>query len=332
MNFIEDYPFSKISSLRTTETASFFCELSDVNQIDEIVSFSKGKNLPILIIGEGTNIVPTKTFKGLVVFNKLLGINAIDDMTIEVASGENWHDFVEWTVKHKMFGLENLALIPGTVGAGPIQNIGAYGSEISSSIKNITCFNLETHSVQVLHSNECGFGYRTSIFKDCSDYIILSVTFQFKTDPKINCSYSSLEDEINKNNINKDNLTHRDIFELVSKIRKKVLPDHKEFPNVGSFFKNVVLTKEEFNKLDITEEIPVYLEGDDIKISAAFLIEKFGWKGFREGSVGISDQHALVLVTYDETSGDEILKFSNKIIDQILSITGIELEIEPTLI
>ena len=251
MNFIEDYPFSKLSSLRTTETASFFCELSDINQIDEIVSFSKEKNLPILIIGEGTNI---------------------------------------------------------------------------------TCFNLKTDSIKVLYANECEFGYRTSIFKDCSDYIILSVTFQFKTDPKINYSYSSLEDEINKNNINKDNLTHRDIFNLVSKIRKKVLPDYKEFPNVGSFFKNVVLTKEEFNKLDITEEIPVYPEGENIKISAAFLIEKFGWKGFREGSVGISDQHALVLVTYEETPGDEILKFSNKIINQIFSITGIKLEIEPTLI
>ena len=119
---------------------------------------------------------------------------------------------------------------------------------------------------------------------------------------------------------------------MVSKIRKKALPDYKEFPNVGSFFKNVVLTKEEFNKLDLTEEIPAYLEGDDIKISAAFLIEKFGWKGFREGSVGISDQHALVLVTYEETPGDEILKFSNKIINQIFSITGIKLEIEPTLI
>ena len=301
MNFIEDYPFSKLSSLRTTETASFFCELSDTNQIDEIISFSNEKNLPILIIGEGTNIVPTKTFQGLVVFNKLLGIKEIDNMTIEVASGENWHDFVEWTVRHKMFGLENLALIPGTVGAGPIQNIGAYGSEISSFIKKITCFDLKTGSIKVLYANECGFGYRTSIFKDCSDYIILSVTFQFKTDPKINYSYGSLQDEINKNNINKDNLTHGDIFDLVSKIRKKVLPDYKEFPNVGSFFKNVVLTKEEFSKLDITEEIPVYLEGDDIKISAAFLIEKFGWKGFREGSVGISDQHALVLVTYEDT-------------------------------
>ena len=119
---------------------------------------------------------------------------------------------------------------------------------------------------------------------------------------------------------------------MVSKIRKKVLPDYKEFPNVGSFFKNVVLTKEEFSKLDINEEIPVYFEGDDIKISAAFLIEKFGWKGFREGNVGISDQHALVLVTYEETPGDEILKFANKIINQIFSITGIKLEIEPTLI
>ncbi|URQ67444.1 UDP-N-acetylmuramate dehydrogenase [SAR86 cluster bacterium] len=332
MNFIEDYPFSKLSSLRTTETASFFCELSDIYQIDEIISFSAERNLPILIIGEGTNIVPTKTFQGLVVFNNLLGIKEIDKMIIEVASGENWHDFVKWTIRHKMFGLENLALIPGTVGAGPIQNIGAYGSEISNFIKKITCFDLKTGSIKVLYANECGFGYRTSIFKVCSDYIILSVTFQFETDPKINYSYSSLQKEINKNNINKNNLTHRDIFDLVSKIRKKVLPDYKEFPNVGSFFKNVVLSKEEFSKLDITDEIPVYYEGDDIKISAAFLIEKYGWKGFREGNVGISDQHALVLVTYEETPGDEILKFANKIINQIFSVTGIKLEIEPTLI
>ena len=237
MNFIEDYPFSKLYSLRTTEIASFFCELSDINQIDEIVSFSKEKNLPILIIGEGTNIVPTKTFQGLVVLNKLLGIKEIDNMTIEVASGENWHDFVEWTIRHKMFRLENLALIPGTVGAGPIQNIGAYGSEISSFIKKITCFDLKTGSIKVLYANECGFGYRTSIFKDCSDYIILSVTFQFKTDPKINYYYGYLQDEINKNNINKDNITPGDKFDLVSKIRKKSYLIIKNFRTLEVFLR-----------------------------------------------------------------------------------------------
>ena len=149
MNFKRNFPLAEICTLNIKEIASYYCEISDFEDIGEIRSFISRKNIPFLLLGEGTNIVPTDTFKGLVIQNQIKEIELLDSFTVKVSSGENWHDFVEWTVRHKMFGLENLALIPGTVGAGPVQNIGAYGSEISSFIKKITCFDLRTGSIKV---------------------------------------------------------------------------------------------------------------------------------------------------------------------------------------
>ena len=331
MKIIEDYPFARLCSLKIKEKASFYVELSDTDQIEEILSFSKQRNLPLLVLGEGTNIVPTKHYEGLVIKNKLHGIKKIDNNFV-VSSGENWHDFVKWTVSNNQYGLENLALIPGSVGAGPLQNIGAYGSEISNFIKEISVFNTSTGLVEVLDNKDCEFGYRTSRFKNSPELVILSVTFDLFTKQKINISYDSLLREIKKRKIDEDELSPKDIFKLVCEIRTRVLPDHVEYPNVGSFFKNIIIDKEEFKKLNLSSDVPIFINDNHVKISSAFLIEKAGWKGVRRGGVGISNQHSLVLITYEEVSGAEVLSFAQEIIRDVFVSNGLKLEIEPTVI
>ena len=331
MKIIEDYPFARLCSLKIKDKASFYVELSDTDQIEEILSFSKQRNLPLLVLGEGTNIVPTKHYEGLVIKNKLHGIKKIDNNFV-VSSGENWHDFVKWTVSNNQYGLENLALIPGSVGAGPLQNIGAYGSEISNFIKEISVFNTSTGLVEVLDNKDCEFGYRTSRFKNSPELVILSVTFDLFTKQKINISYDSLLREIKKRKIDEDELSPKDIFKLVCEIRTRVLPDHVEYPNVGSFFKNITIDKEEFKKLNLSSDVPIFINDNHVKISSAFLIEKAGWKGVRRGGVGISNQHSLVLITYEEVSGAEVLSFAQEIIRDVFVSNGLKLEIEPTVI
>ena len=332
MKVTEDYSFSSLCSLRVKDKAAYYCELTSINQIQEILAFSHNKNIPLLFIGEGTNIVPSKSYQGMVVKNKLTGIKQLDGFIVEVASGENWHDFVEWSISRNMFGLENLALIPGSVGAGPIQNIGAYGADISSHIKEIKVLNITEGYVEVLDADSCKFDYRTSIFKERTDLFILSVTFELDRNPLVNYSYDSLKKEIQDKKINEKDLSPKDIFQLVSNIRTRVLPNHLAFPNVGSFFKNIQLKQEEYNDLNLSSDVPIFIKDNIVKIPSAYLIDKAGWKGYREGGIGISDQHALVLIAYEETSGNEILNFAHKIIDDVFSKTKIKLEIEPSVI
>ena len=332
MNFKRNFPLAEICTLNIKEIASYYCEISDFEDIEEIRSFISRKNIPFLLLGEGTNIVPTDTFNGLVIQNQIKGIELLDSFTIKVSSGENWHDFVEWTVKNKKYGLENLALIPGTVGAGPIQNIGAYGSEIGAYIKEVTFYDFHKDKVGAFSQKDCNFSYRSSVFKEKPELFILSVTFELNNEPKLNLSYDSLKEQISKDGLNEKNLKPVDIFNTVKKIRTRVLPNHLKQPNVGSFFKNVYLKKEELKKLKLPSDIQTFEHDDIVKISSAHLMEKFGWKGFRRGSLGISEQHSLVLITYEETSGEEIVTLSNEIIKDIYSKTGLQLEVEPTFV
>ena len=332
MKFFENRSFDDLCSLKVEENARFYCELEDYDQLYEIENFLRDKNIKHLVLGEGTNIVPISNFEGLVIKNKLKGITEIDESFVEVSSGENWNEFVKWSLSEGKKGLENLALIPGTVGAGPIQNIGAYGSEISKFIEEISVFNFESSRVEKMKKDDCEFGYRSSIFQQTNKYFILSVSFKFQQDSKLNLSYKSIQEMIRSKGLIEENLTSYDVFDLVSQIRKKVLPDHKLNPNVGSFFKNIRLPESEYKKLDLPTDIPVYKGDGEVKISSAYLIEKAGWKGKREGGVGISDLHSLVVVCDKGTNGSEILEFAHKVIDDIYSKTGLRLEIEPTLV
>ena len=190
MKFFENRSFDDLCSLKVEENARFYCELEDYDQLYEIENFLREKSIKHLVLGEGTNIVPINNFEGLVIKNKLKGITEIDESFVKVSSGENWNEFVKWSLSEGKKGLENLALIPGTVGAGPVQNIGAYGSEISKFIEEISVFNFETSKVEKMKKDDCEFSYRSSIFQQTNKYFILSVSFKFEQDSKLNLSLS----------------------------------------------------------------------------------------------------------------------------------------------
>ena len=332
MKYQENYSFVNLSSLKIDEKASYYCELKNQDDLLEILDFATQKNLPIFFIGEGTNIVPTKSFDGVVIKNLLKGITIIDEKTTEVASGENWNEFVSWSLSKNKFGLENLGLIPGTVGAAPVQNIGAYGSEVSNYIKEIKTFNALTRKIEIIQAKDCNFDYRTSIFKYRKELLILSVTFLTKTKPTIDITYQSLLKRIDQKNLKKESLSPVDIYDLVCEIRNSVLPDHISYPNVGSFFKNTYVTKDKINKYTLDPKTPLFIQDNYIKIPSAYLIESCGWKGKRRGGVGVSEKHSLVLVNYEQVSGNLILSFANNLIDDVFNKTNIKLEIEPSLI
>ena len=331
MNISENISFSTLCSLKIHEMAPFYCELNSEEELNEISEFLDREKIKHCVLGDGTNIVPTGKFNGLVIKNKLKGIKR-EGTKIEVASGENWHSFVDLSLSEELFGLENLALIPGTVGAGPIQNIGAYGSEISDFISEVRVYDFENKTIQTLNNKECGFGYRTSIFKNTDRYLVISVTFELLSEPNINHTYEALKKEIQNIGKTENDLKPRDVFNLVSKIRKKRLPDHILNPNVGSFFKNVNLTEQEILEVDLPIGTPIFKKQGSIKISSAYLIEKAGWKGKRKGNVGVSDLHSLVLVAYEDIKGKEILDFADEIMSDVYHKTKIKLQIEPNLI
>ena len=332
MNYEQNFSLLGLNSLKINEKAAYYCELNNQEEIEGILEFAKQKNLLTFFLGEGTNIVPTKPFDGVIIKNLLKGKKIIDENTTEVASGENWNDFVSWSLSNNKFGLENLGLIPGTVGAAPVQNIGAYGSEVSNFIKEIKIFNTFSGKIETLTAKDCNFDYRTSIFKHRKELFILSVTFRTMSVPKTNITYQSLLKSVDQKNLNKESLSPLDVYDLVCEIRNSVLPDYISYPNVGSFFKNTYIMKDKLDEYTLNPKTPLFTKDNYIKIPSAYLIESCGWKGKRRGGVGISDKHSLVLVNYDQVSGDELLSFANHLIDDVHRKTNITLEIEPTLL
>ncbi|MAU63123.1 MAG: UDP-N-acetylenolpyruvoylglucosamine reductase [Flavobacteriaceae bacterium] len=312
-----------------------------VNSEKEIVSFINKKsrlNEPI-ILGGGTNILFKKNVDRNILKIKIKGIELIketkDYVIISVGAGEVWNDLVNWTINNDFGGLENLSLIPGNVGGAPIQNIGAYGVELKDTFKNCRTISIKNGSLRIFKNSECNFSYRSSIFKEKlkNKYIISYVTFKLsKRNHKINCSYKPLREAIKSNNIL--NPTIKNISELVCKIRSIKLPDPKLIGNCGSFFKNPVIKKFDYEKLcEKEKDIPFYIiSKKKVKIPAAWLIEKCGYKGIRNGNTGTYNKHALIIVNYGNASGNEIFKFSQKIKKTVLRKFNILLEEEVNII
>jgi len=286
---------------------------------------------PRYILGGGSNVLPTDDIGGTVLHNGLLGIQQInaDDQHIwyEVASGEPWHPWVLYTLEVGLSGLENLALIPGTVGAAPIQNIGAYGVEAKDSITQVTFWDFETQQLHTLSQEECQFGYRESIFKHAlkDRAFITSVTFKLNKTPQLRTSYGAIGQELEKRNI--VHPTPMDVAQAVMHIRQSKLPDPAQIGNAGSFFKNPTLDKATFELLKQTySTLPGYEAGPEhMKVPAGWLIEQAGWKGYRKGDAGVHAQQALVLVNYGQATGHEIDTLANDIVADIHQKFGITL-------
>ena len=291
------------------------------------------------ILGGGSNMLLTQNIDALVIHVDLKGKEIIDENDdyawVESQAGENWHEFVLWTIDQNLGGLENLSLIPGNVGTTPIQNIGAYGVEIKDTFVLCEALHIETQEHVVFKKEECKFGYRESIFKNevKDEFIITSVVFKLtKRNHQLNTSYGAIETELANQNISKPTL--KDVSNAVIAIRKSKLPDPKELGNSGSFFKNPVLLKTDFEKIQKQfPDIPHYVVSDtEVKVPAGWLIEQAGFKGKRFGDAGIHKNQALVLVNYGQATGQEILAVAHNIQETILKTYGIQIEAEVNII
>jgi UDP-N-acetylmuramate dehydrogenase len=296
------------------------------------------EGLPRLILGGGSNLLFTRDFPGLVLKNEILGIECInedsDHFYIKVGAGENWHEFVLHCINNNWAGLENLSLIPGNVGASPMQNIGAYGVEIKDRFHSLEAFNLKTLETETFDRESCKFGYRESVFKNIykDKYIIISVTFKLLKEPDLNTSYGAIESELERRGISNPGI--KDVSDVVIHIRNTKLPNPAELGNAGSFFKNPVVSKDTFDKLSSEyPEMPHYPLNDGmIKLAAGWLIEQAGWKGKRVGNCGMHEKQALVLVNYGNASGEEIYEHSESVLTSVEEKFGISLEREVNII
>jgi len=291
------------------------------------------------ILGGGSNMLLTKNIDALVIHIDIKGKKVIreddDFVWIECSAGENWHEFVLYTIAHDFGGLENMSLIPGNVGTTPVQNIGAYGTEIKDTFVSCDAIEIETGNSRTFTNEECKFGYRESVFKNevKDQFIITSVVFRLtKTNHKINTSYGDIQSELAKNAI--VNPTLKDVSNAVIAIRKSKLPDPKELGNSGSFFKNPIISKQEFEKIHAKfPEMKFYeVSETEVKVPAGWLIEQAGFKGKRFGDAGIHKNQALVLVNYGNATGQEILAVSKNVQETIFSIFGIWIEAEVNVI
>jgi UDP-N-acetylmuramate dehydrogenase len=311
--------------------AKFFSQVHSLDSLKEIISLNKQSKQKLWILGGGSNVLFTKDPDAWVLKNEIKGIKIIkEDETavwVEVFGGEEWHSFVMQSLENKWYGLENLALIPGSVGASPIQNIGAYGVEVKDLISEVYAIDLESGETMVFDNEACQFSYRNSIFKQAlkGKVFVYKVIFKLKKSPVVNIEYRALKDELEKEKIK--NPMPLDIAKAVIAVRRSKLPDPAEIGNSGSFFKNPEISKEAFQPLKQKYiDIPNYPGKDGkIKLAAGWLIDKAGWKGYRDGNIGVHKKQALVLVNYGGGTGKEIFDLSKKIIDDIQSKFGITL-------
>ena len=328
-----NYPLREYNSLLLNHKAQYFCEVYSEEESSEFIDFCKNRKLPIQILGSGTNVVLSKDIAGGVLKVSIPGKKIHGDKII-IGAGENWHQIVLWSLKNGLYGLENLSLIPGTAGAAPVQNIGAYGEEISSKLLSLEAVNTMTNEIISFDRESCAFNYRESQFKNNNDFLILSIKLQLSRIPVINTSYESLNTYLIKDDIDPEKATPNQVCRAVSAIRERILPDPSTEPNVGSFFKNLVLDKKSFKKLkNKLDGFPFFkdLENLTYKVPTSFLIESAGWKGKKIGNVSVSKKHALVLVLEGEASSEEIINFSSLITKDIEKKYGVALEVEPNI-
>jgi len=334
----QDYSLKRLHTFGIDVKAKLFAEIFSDEDLFEIISDKKLMAEPKFILGGGSNILFTKNFDGLVIKVSLPGIKKVGEneksVLIEAGAGVVWDKLVTFCVSNNFGGIENLTLIPGSVGAAPIQNIGAYGQELSDTIESLKGIFIEDGTVKSFSKSDCNFSYRNSIFKKelKNKFIITSLRLKLNKNPIVNLTYKKVEDEIQ--NLKISNPTITDLSKLVAKIRKSKLPHPDEIGNAGSFFKNPVVHYQKY--LELVESHPGIISYDVDKnfkkIAAGWLIENCGWKGRRVGNVGTHQKHALIIVNFGDATGDEVLDFSIRIIQAVELKFGIRLENEVNII
>lgn len=328
----KNYNLAEHTTLRTPATASYCIILT--NPILAIEEKALLTNRSVIILGDGSNTFFVSDFDGVIIRNKIQGKKIVEKsdhhVIVEIGAGENWDQFVVWSLDRNFYGLENLSLIPGTVGAAPVQNIGAYGKEIANYVLQVTGIDLQTGKTKSYTKKECNFGYRTSIFKTSlkNKFLITYVTFQLDLTFKPEISYATLTSDLEQQNIKLPNA--KQVRQAVIRVRQSRLPDWTTIPNAGSFFQNPITTKEHYKKLQsIYPEIPHYLvDTDTVKIPAAWLIDQSDLKGFSQGNVSTYQKQPLVIISNGKASGQEIVDFANNIRTVVSEKFGIMLDPE----
>ena len=359
MKIQKDFDLTKLNTLRINVKARFFVEIKDESDLKELFSLPEFKNNKKYFLGGGSNVLFTKDFDGIVVKVSISGKKVLEEgkenILLEVGAGENWHDLVTYAVNQNWGGIENLAFIPGTVGAAPVQNIAAYGENFSDVFDSLDAFNTETGEIEKFNKEQCEFGYRESVFKKelRGKFIIIRVLLELSKNPQIETSYyqigithNSVKEELQK--LSKPPYGIKDVYEAVVSIRKRKLPDPEQIPNVGSFFLNSVVSKEKYEELRkqdselqcypreelkyVDKNDPILSNDPFVKIATGRLLQNLGWLGKWIGNVGIHDKHSLIIVTNGKATGEEVVNFAEKVKKSYIDKYGIILETEVNLI
>jgi UDP-N-acetylmuramate dehydrogenase len=318
--------------------AKYFSTFSSPDELNELMDLSSMSKERKMILGGGSNILFTGNFDGWMLKNEITGIEEIKEdnnhVYVKAGAGENWHAFTQYCIAHNWAGVENLSLIPGNVGAGPMQNIGAYGVEIKDVFEELEAYSLADNKIYTFTVNDCGFDYRESIFKGKyrDQFIILTVTFRLNKTPQFKTTYGAIAQELQRLGVQE--LSIAAIAQAVINIRTSKLPDPHKIGNTGSFFKNPSVERSKYEALK--RDFPAIVAYDNpdgtVKLAAGWLIEQCGWKGYRKGDAGVHQHQALVLVNYGNASGKEIYTLSEEILQSVIKRFGVQLEREVNII
>lgn len=338
MEIFRDFNLKPFNTFHVPARTARMARFKNVEELRALLAHPELQGLPRLVLGGGSNVLFTQDWPGVVLLNEITGLELLletdEAVIIRAGAGMVWHDFVSYTVDQGWGGLENLSLIPGRVGAAPMQNIGAYGVEIKEPFHHLEALRISDGEVVRFDSQACRFGYRESFFKREGKglYIILSVAFQLNKQPKLHTHYGSIKAELDKRGITAP--TIRDVSDAVIAIRRSKLPDPQVLGNAGSFFKNPVVPAEVAERIKAKfPDLSSYPAGEgQVKLAAGWLIERAGWKGFREGNIGVHKDQALVLVHYGGSSGSAIYDLSTRVLESVKKQFGVELEREVNVI
>lgn len=340
MNIENGKSLKAFNTFGIAAVAERLAKITDIFSALNALEYLNKLKLQPLILGGGSNILFTKNPESLILLNRLRGIEMVgadgaERVLVKAAAGEIWHEFVQHCIGNNWGGLENLSLIPGMVGASPMQNIGAYGVEIKDVFHSLEAISLQDGQLKTFNAEECNFGYRESVFKNTekNKWLITSVTYSLSNiNHQLHLDYGAIRTELEKAGIANPQIS--DVSNAVIQIRKSKLPDPAEIGNAGSFFKNPVvkISLAEAIKSKYPELVSYPVNNQEVKLAAGWLIEKAGWKGYREGDAGVHKNQALVLVNYGNAGGNEILKLSARIIDDISEKFGVVLEREVNII
>jgi len=338
MNFQSNISLKPYNTFGIEASSKYFTEVYNLNEIIELINQPLFKKENNLILGGGSNILLTKDLDGIVVKNNIKGISITHDSPeysiVKSGSGENWHQFVLHCINQNLAGLENLSLIPGCVGASPMQNIGAYGVEIKDVFHELEAVHKQTGEVVKFNAKDCEFGFRESVFKNRykNQFIIYSVSFKLSKKPTFHIEYGAIKQELEKMKVSE--LSIKAISQAVINIRQSKLPNPTDLGNAGSFFKNPEINLEKHSELKtkFSDLISYPLDNQNYKLAAGWLIEQCGLKGYRIGDAGVHKLQSLVLVNYGKASGSEIYSLSTLILDKVKEKFGVDLEREVNII